>query len=38
MQEEVNEGEIPKWTEKKNIPKVTKSYDDYMKKLVSLSF
>ncbi|CAI5449249.1 unnamed protein product [Caenorhabditis angaria] len=30
--EEVEEGEKPKWTQKKNLPQVTESYDKFMKK------
>lgn len=32
--EEVNEGEAPKWTPRKNLPQVTKSYDAFMKKML----
>uniref|UniRef100_A0A8R1HY78 Actin n=1 Tax=Caenorhabditis japonica TaxID=281687 RepID=A0A8R1HY78_CAEJA len=32
--EEVNEGDAPKWTAKKNLPEVTESYDKFMKKQV----
>ncbi|VDD89842.1 unnamed protein product [Enterobius vermicularis] len=30
----VNEGEKPVWTQKKNLPEVTKSFENYMKKQV----
>lgn len=32
--EEVQEGESPKWTQKKNLPPVTDSYDKFMRKQV----
>ncbi|EGT40143.1 hypothetical protein CAEBREN_16949 [Caenorhabditis brenneri] len=32
--EEVNEGDPPKWTEKKKLPEVTESYDKFMKKMI----
>lgn len=34
FQEVVNEMEPPVWTEKKNLPEVTKSYKSYMEKVV----
>ncbi|KAJ1352726.1 hypothetical protein KIN20_009132 [Parelaphostrongylus tenuis] len=32
--EEVNENEAPRWTKRKGLPEVTKSYDKFMKKQI----